>query len=34
MLQGLTNGSGHLEAEWNRGVAVYPPPGKHVFDGA
>ena len=28
------NGFGHSEAEWNLDVAVYPLPGKHVFDGA
>ena len=30
----LPNGSGRSEAEWDLDVAVYPPPGKHVFDGA
>ena len=29
-----TNGSGRSEAEWDLDVAVYPPPGKRVFDGA
>ena len=29
-----SNGSGRSEAEWDLDVAVYPPPGKRVFDGA
>ena len=29
-----SNGSGRPEAEWDLDVAVYPPPGKRVFDGA
>ena len=32
--QKTTNGSGRSEAEWDLDVAVYPPPGKRVFDGA
>ena len=30
----LSNGSGRSSAEWDLDVAVYPPPGKRVFDGA